>query len=101
MRVLVFFDLPTISTSDKKAYRDFRKLLLKNGYMMLQESVYIKLVMNAINAELAVDFLRKNKPHEGHVMVMTITEKQFSKMEVLVGSMNTEVINTTERIIVL
>lgn len=42
MRVLVFFDLPIVTSENKKAYRDFRKYLLKNGFLMLQESVYCK-----------------------------------------------------------
>ena len=37
MRMLVFFDLPTITGEEKRHYRQFRKLLIKNGFVMLQE----------------------------------------------------------------
>ena len=40
MRVIVFFDLPTISVEDRKEYTKFRKFLIKNGFLMMQESVY-------------------------------------------------------------
>ena len=44
MRMLVFFDLPTLTNEDKRNYRQFRKLLIKNGFIMLQESVYCKMM---------------------------------------------------------
>ncbi|NLB62432.1 MAG: CRISPR-associated endonuclease Cas2, partial [Clostridiales bacterium] len=46
MRVLVFFDLPTITLEIQREYRRFRKYLVKNGFLMLQESVYCKLALN-------------------------------------------------------
>lgn len=46
MRVLVFFDLPVVKSEHRRAYARFRKFLLKNGFMMLQESVYCKLALN-------------------------------------------------------
>ena len=42
MRLLVFFDLPVESASQRKEYRLFRKFLIKDGYLMMQESVYAK-----------------------------------------------------------
>ena len=39
MRVFVMFDLPVLTASDRKVYRQFRKFLMKNGFVMLQESV--------------------------------------------------------------
>lgn len=48
MRVLVFFDLPMDSFNDKREYRQFRDYLLKNGFIMMQKSVYYKIVLNPI-----------------------------------------------------
>ena len=39
MRVLVFFDLPTETETDRRNYRQFRRGLLKSGFFMMQESV--------------------------------------------------------------
>lgn len=52
MRVFVMFDLPTETSVHRKAYRDFRKYLLVNGFIMLQESVYVKLVLNTTSVKL-------------------------------------------------
>ena len=46
MRILVFFDLPTETSKDRKIYSKFRKFLIKEGFIMMQESVYSKLALN-------------------------------------------------------
>ncbi len=101
MRILVMFDLPTVSSAEKREYRKFRKYLIMIGFQMLQESVYSKLVLNTTSANLIMNNIRNNKPSEGSLFMLTITEKQFAKMEVLVGEKHSEVIDTTERIIIL
>lgn len=67
MRVIVFFDLPTESLSDKREYRRFRKFLIKRGFLMMQESVYSKLAMNQTVANAVMEAIRANKPREGIV----------------------------------
>lgn len=47
MRIVLFFDLPTLTEKNRKEYTRFRKFLIKTGFMMLQESVYVKLALNA------------------------------------------------------
>ena len=101
MRVLVMFDLPSVSSSERKEYTKFRKHLMKSGFLMMQESVYSKLVQNATAADLLVDSIRKNKPSDGLVQVLKITEKQFSKIEYIVGKSNSEVLDTDERLVIL
>ncbi len=101
MRVFVMFDLPTDTSVHRKAYRDFRKFLLVNGFIMLQESVYVKLVLNGTSVRLLEKQLREHKPVDGHICLLTVTEKQYSKMEILTGEVQLEVLDTTERVIVL
>lgn len=101
MRVLVMFDLPVVSAHDRKEYTKFRKYLLKSGFLMLQESVYCKLVMNSSMADSLVDNLRKNKPEKGVVQAIKITEKQYEKMEYIVGVNSSEVLDTDERLVFL
>lgn len=101
MRILVMFDLPNITAEEKKEYRTFRKYLLTSGFMMMQESIYIKLVLNQTNAKLVIQSLYRNKPSVGLVQVLTVTEKQFSKMEVIIGTVESEVIDSTDRLVVL
>lgn len=101
MRIIVMFDLPVLTAHDRREYLKFRKYLIKSGYMMLQESIYCKLSQNAAAADALLDNLRKNKPDKGLVHVLKITEKQFSKMECIVGEYCTEILNTDERLVIL
>ena len=101
MRVIVFFDLPVETSKNKRDYRLFRKHLIKSGFMMVQESVYAKLVTNSFAANAMVDNLRKHKPPEGLVQILKITEKQYANIENLVGIPHNEVVDTDERLVVL
>lgn len=101
MRVLVFFDLPVYTAKNRRDYRVFRKFLLKSGFIMVQESVYCKLVQNSTVAEGISETVKKNKPPEGLVQLLRVTEKQYAKMEFIVGESNNEVLNTDERLVIL
>ena len=46
MWVLVFFDLPVGSKSERRTATGFRKLLLDEGFIMKQFSVYLRSVNN-------------------------------------------------------
>lgn len=101
MRIMVFFDLPTLTAGNRKEYVKFRKYLIKNGFIMLQESVYCKLTLNSTVSEAVVQGIRKNKPPEGLVQVLTLTEKQFSKMELITGEYKSEVLQSDKRLVIL
>ena len=70
MRIIVMFDLPTVTMTDKREYTLFRKFLLKNGFFMLQQSIYCKLAQNAVAADSIVEKVKKNKPPAGSVMLL-------------------------------
>ncbi|NLD86930.1 MAG: CRISPR-associated endonuclease Cas2 [Clostridiales bacterium] len=101
MRMIVFFDLPTETSVDRRNYRLFRKTLVKNGFIMLQESVYCKLMTNPSVEDSVKNLLKSNKPPKGIVLLLTLTEKQFARMEYLVGEHKSETIDTTERLVIL
>lgn len=101
MRVMVMFDLPVVTVVERKDYTRFRKFLIKSGFLMMQESVYCKLVQNQSVADYTIDNIRKNKPPNGLVQVLKVTEKQFSRIEYIVGKSNNDVIDSDERIIIL
>ena len=101
MRVIVFFDLPSVTVAERKEYLRFRKFLLSDGYIMMQESVYTKLALNGTVAELIRKKVRKNKPPEGLIEMLIITEKQFSGIEYISGEEQNCVIDGEERLIVI
>lgn len=101
MRTIVFFDLPNIYLRDKKNYLKFRKYLLNEGFIMMQESVYSKLILNSQQSGLLVDRIRKNAPKKGLIQVMTITENQYSKIEYIIGNPQTKIIDNEDKLIIL
>lgn len=101
MRMIVFFDLPTETQEDRRDYRRFRKLLIKTGFIMLQESVYCKMMTTPSVEQSVKNTIKKNKPDKGIVQLLTVTEKQFSKMEFIVGESHSDIIDSDERLVIL
>lgn len=101
MRVIVFFDLPVTTGEERRAYTQFRKFLLKSGFMMVQESVYCKLALNSSAVNAIVDNVRKNSPVKGLVQLLTVTEKQYSKMDMIIGELKSNVLDSDERLVIL
>lgn len=102
MRLIVFFDLPVETSKQRKEYRLFRKHLIKDGFLMLQESVYAKLVINDAYAGSTIARLRKNRPPSGLVQVLKVTERQYETMVFIAGERaEYNEVDTTEELLVL
>jgi CRISPR-associated protein Cas2 len=91
MWVLVFFDLPTETKKEKRAYSDFRKRLINDGFTMFQFSIYLRHCPSRENAEVHIKRVKSFLPEAGHVGVLCITDKQFGQMELFQGKKEKEV----------
>lgn len=85
MRILVFFDLPVCTTNERRKYREFRSFLIKDGYIMLQFSVYCRLCNGNDAANKHLKRLKKALPKKGAVRAMIVTDKQYGNMQILIG----------------
>lgn len=101
MRIILFFDLPTQTAKDRKEYALFRKNLIKGGFIMMQESVYIKLVLNNTILSSVRKKVLSFLPPLGLIQTLVITEKQFSALETMIGESRKKIIDNTERFVVL
>lgn len=101
MRIIVFFDLPTITANDRKEYRKFRKFLVNEGFIMMQESVYSKLLLNSTTLRSMRHRIERNKPNKGLVQELIITERQFSSINYVVGKGNSKVREDDDRIVII
>lgn len=97
----MFFDLPRNTAKECKQATRFVSDLKKEGFMMLQESVYCKLLLNGTSKPLIMNRLNKIKPSVGNVFVLTVTEKQFSDMDYLLGEKPSAQIDSTDKVVVL
>lgn len=101
MRILLFFDLPMVECEEKSEYRHFHTFLVKSGFIMLQQSVYAKMVPNKQSLEATVATLQKKKPPKGHIQILPLTEGQYQKQISLLGSHQTTVLDTQERVVIV
>ena len=89
MWVFVHFDLPTQTKSQRKAYTDFRKNLIEDGFAMIQYSIYARHCSSKEKAEVHKNRVKRFLPKAGQVIVFQITDKQFGMMEFFSGKSHT------------
>ena len=85
MRVFVFFDLPTNTKKERKAASQFRNRLIKEGFMMLQYSIYIRVCKGQDMVSKTVTRVKERLPKSGNIRILQVTEKQYLRMETLLG----------------
>lgn len=90
MWVLVFFDLPTETKRDRKVAARFRKNLLDDGFSMFQFSIYTRFCASRENARVHIKRVKLNLPRDGHVAILSITDKQFGMIELFYGKKEVE-----------
>jgi CRISPR-associated protein Cas2 len=85
MWMLAMFDLPVETAENRRNYTRFRKALLKDGFMMLQYSVYARFIPSEEAAAAHRRIVRAVVPPLGQVRIVGLTDHQFGKMEVFYG----------------
>ncbi len=98
MWVLVFFDLPTETKTDRKNYSKFRKRIMDDGFQMFQFSMYIRHCSSRENSEVHINRVKIILPAKGHIGIMCVTDKQFGMMEIFRGKDQVEVPDTTQQL---
>lgn len=88
MRIIVFFDLPVKKPNERKAATKFRTFLLKDGYHMIQYSVYARVCCGMDDVEKHKKRLYTNVPNNGSIRALIITEKQYESIIILVGKLS-------------
>lgn len=83
----MFFDLPVKTVRQRKTAAKFRQFLLKDGYYMLQYSVYVRICNGTDGVNKHKARLKANLPDNGSVRLLTVTEKQYEAVEILVGKL--------------
>ena len=90
MWVLVFFDLPTETATDRKVATRFRKNLLDDGFAMFQFSIYMRFCASRENATVHINRTKNALPKKGKVGILQITDKQFGMIELFHGQKEVE-----------
>ena len=86
MWLFALFDLPVDGPKERRAYTRFRRILLKHGFQMLQYSVYARYVLSEDASRNYRRRIRAALPEDGQVRLLSVTDRQFAKMECFVGA---------------
>lgn len=85
MWLFAMFDLPVTDKQARRRYAAFRKALLREGFCMLQFSVYARHCASEESSDIIRERVRRALPPEGQVRLVAITDRQFGRMEVYFG----------------
>ena len=77
MWVLAVFDVPVQTKEERRAYTNFRRMLLNDNFIQHQYSVYLKHFPTMATAQAEIDRLKPAVPDEGHVAFFMLTDKQY------------------------
>ena len=101
MRLLIMFDLPVETSKERREYRQFRKRLINEGFLMIQYSVYVRVCVNKKSAQFIEKRISNFLPETGTIQSMIMTEKQYNDMHFLLGESSKDVRNLSGRTIIL
>ena len=90
MRLFVFFDLPVTTKKERQLATRFRKMLIKDGYQMLQFSVYCRICKGQDVVDKHLNRLQVVTPKNGNIRALQVTDKQYARMRLLVGTIKKE-----------
>ena len=79
------FDLPVTDKKARRRYTQFRRLLLEQGFSMMQYSVYARYCASEEVAATQRKYIRAALPPAGYVRLLSVTDRQFGKMENYIG----------------
>ena len=85
MWVVTMFDLPVDTKQARRDYARFRTFLLKDGFRQMQYSIYSRPCPSEENTKVHVQRVERRIPPDGHVRILTITDKQFERMREFFG----------------
>jgi len=85
MWLFAMFDLPVDTAEQRRQYNQFRKQLLRDGFVQLQYSVYARFAASQESIEAARNRVRAAVPPEGQVRLLAVTDRQYGQMEVYFG----------------
>lgn len=90
MWIMVLFDLPVKTKSQRKAANKYRRFLQGNGFAMLQLSVYIRWCITPKSTDAVITTVRDRIPPEGLVRIIRLTDEQWSKTIAFFGKKEVE-----------
>ena len=83
--LFVLFDLPVGTKLERRDATRFRNFLKDDGFMMLQYSVYARVCRGEDGAMKHIARMTRNLPGRGSIRALQVTDRQYSRMRLLLG----------------
>ena len=96
MWLMIMYDLPSVSMKQKSDAKKFRKELIKDGFTMFQQSVYVRHCFSRNKTEIHKIRIKKLLINNGKVSIMQFTDKQFIEIENFTGRKINKITNIPE-----
>lgn len=101
MYLFVFFDLPVKTKTERRNATRFRNFLIHDGFNMMQFSVYTRPCRGQDAADKHLERVRKHLPPKGGVRALQVTEKQYGRMKILLGTVSEQEKTGTDQYVLL
>ena len=101
MWLFVFFDLPVGTKGERRAATRFRNFLKDDGYMMIQFSVYARVCRGDEAVDKHLQRLTRSLPEKGSVRALQVTDKQYGRMKLLLGTVKKNERVATQQLVLL
>ena len=98
MWLFVFFDLPATTKKERKAAAQFRKALEKDGFSMMQYSVYVRHCPSKENMNVHIARVRASMPPSGLTTILSITDKQYGEIQNFWGKVERAKLTTPQQL---
>lgn len=89
-KILLIYDIPVSSKENRKKYQKFHKYIIHSGFLMLQESVYVKSMNTSESYSKLKSELKTLSPSNSNIRILKLTDKTFEKLEVIRGNQTLE-----------
>ena len=81
MWLFVFFDLPTTTKTERRNAAQFRKALEKDGFTMMQYSVYVRHCASRESMNVHIKRVQGVMPPSGFTSILSVTDKQYGEIQ--------------------
>lgn len=98
MWLFVFFDLPTNTKTERRDATKFRTLLLRDGFSMMQFSVYVRHCASWESLQVHTKRVRSIMPPKGYVSLLSVTDKQYGEIQNFWGKIEKEKLETPQQL---
>ena len=99
--LFVFFDLPVGTKTERRLASKFRMFLKDDGFLMLQFSVYARICRGDDGAAVHIRRVTHALPTQGSVRALQVTDRQYARMHLLLGTQGKNEQSASQQLVLL